>query len=351
MNRFVLALASLISLPLCAAPLAHLSVTPAQRAALGIQTAAPAPVDRYPTAALAARVVAARGMQWQLATPLAGQVRRVQPVGTVLAVGDVVAVIASAQLLELAAEQVEARNLLEQAIADRIRAVALYEDGSVARKERDQALRNERLAQARNAALRSRFQLLGIEPEQAASGELPITAPVAGRVSAVHALTGSRAEASMPVAEILNPDALELELQWPLSRGAVPVQGARFVTASGAVSQVIAEAPASASTRQSVLLRLGLVDTAPQLRPGQWLWVHPQIPTPALAVDRNAVIRNAGQAVVFTDTGDGFAVTAVTIEGEQAGTRYVRGEIPAGARVAVSGAIALKGLWLGHGGE
>lgn len=351
MNRYVLALASFLSLPLFAAPPASLTVTAAQRDALGIQVAEAVPADSYPTAALAAQVVAARDAQWQVTTPMAGQIRQVQPVGTSLAAGDIVAVVASAPLMQLGSDYVEAQNRVDEATAARVRAEALYADGSVAKKDRDQAVRDERMAIAQSEALQNRFRLLNIPPEQAISGELLIAAPFAGRVSAVRAVTGSSVDAAMPVVEIINPDALELEVHWPLSRGTVPMVGSQFNTADGVASRVIAEAPMSADGRQAVMLRLALVESAPQLRPGQWLWLHPQEQAPVVAVDRNAVIRNGAEAVVFTETVEGFAVTPVTVHGEDGGTRYVSGDIPPGTRVAISGVIALKGLWLGHGGE
>lgn len=351
MNRYLLLLVSVFSLPVLAEPLAHLPVSPAQRTALGIQLADVVPTDGYPTAALAARVVAAGEAHWQITTPLAGQVRQVQPVGTVLAAGDSVALVASASLMQLGSDYAEAQSQLEQATAAQVRMEALYQDGSTARKHYEQAQRDVRVAKARQAALQNRLDLLNIAPEEAVAGELRLTAPFAGRVSVRHAMTGSNVDAAMPLVEIINPQALELELHWPLGRGPVPGVGASFVTADAIHARVVAESPHSAQGRQSVLLRLGVIEGSAQLRPGQWLWLQPQPQAAAMAVPRNAVIRNAGQAVVFAETAEGFAVIPVRIHGENAGLRYVSGELAPGTRVAETGAIALKGLWLGHGGE
>ncbi len=351
MTRLFLALASLCSLSLLAAEPATLIVSPQQREALGIELAAVTPADSYPTSPVAAQVVAARDAQWQVTTPLAGQIVRVLPVGSPLRAGEPVAVVASAPLMQLGADYVEAQNQAEQAIAARKRAEALYEDGLVALKHREQAERDERQAIAQREALRNQLRLLGIQPEEALRGELPIAAPFAGRVSAVHVTTGSSVDAAMPVVEIINPQALELVVHWPLSRGEVPAVGARFANADGVLAHVLAQAPSSADGRQTVQLRLGLAAAAPQLRPGQWIWLNPQQQASVLGVNRNAVIRNAGQAVVFSETADGFAVIPVVVAGENGDMRFVSGEVPADARLAISGLVALKGMWLGHGGE
>lgn len=104
------------------------------------------------------------------------------------------------------ADLASARTNVSLAAAESTRAVALFAEGAIAQRDRDNALLAIQTARARHALAES----------QAASASdrlatATLRAPVSGIVSKRHAQAGDRVDFGKPVLEIVNTSVLELE--------------------------------------------------------------------------------------------------------------------------------------------
>jgi hypothetical protein len=104
------------------------------------------------------------------------------------------------------------------------------------------------------------------------------------------------------------------------------------------------------SADQGVLVRAELADGNTGLRPGQFVEVQLAGGSDGgLRVPAAALLRNAGKAYVFLKVADGFEPVAVEVLSSEGDAALLRGELPAGAEVVVSGTAAVKAAWLGGG--
>jgi len=248
--------------------------------------------------------------------------------GTVLIELDAPELVMQARSLAAAAEAAE---------SDVARQRDLFQQGITARRQLEE---REAAAVSARAAANSAQSLLG---------RARVTSPIAGGVQRVLVQPGERVSAGQPLVSVLNGGGLDL------LASAAPAQLARLgvgqparVTGEGGdaarSARVHAIAPGvdSLTGAGSVVIRIADAGTA--LRPGAAATARVTLPPlrNALIVPDSAVVLVGGALTVFVIGADSVArAHPVEVLGESGGRSAIRGEVPAGARVATSGAYGL----------
>ncbi|WP_149137715.1 efflux RND transporter periplasmic adaptor subunit [Cupriavidus campinensis] len=299
-----------------------------------------------------ARVIFTPDAQYVVAAPYAGMVQRVLvSVGQTVRAGQALAIFVSPQLYEASRALTEANSQARVAQQSLARDKALYDDGIIAasRWEATQARAAEAGAMAR--ARRAELASAGIT-FTGPGGEAQLMASRGGIVAEVNAIPGMRVDSATPLFKIVDPAALELDML--VGRDVpVPSAGERVtVPQRGASGTVIGVAPSGDGTA-GVRVRASLAKRG-DLRAGESVGVtltlrgtgssgasRVRVPAAALAYVQ-------GSPGVFVATDKGFRFQAVTVDSTDEASAVVRGNLPAGTRVAVSGIGALKGLLAGE---
>ncbi|SDD84802.1 RND family efflux transporter, MFP subunit [Cupriavidus sp. YR651] len=355
LKRFLMAGAWLASaaLPfeLSATELAALSLSAEQARALGVRVS-PIAASTDLEVGTHARVVFTPDAQYVVAAPYAGMVQRVLvSVGQTVRPGQALATFASPQLYEASRALTEANSQSHLAQQSLARDKSLYDDGIIAasRWQATQARAAEATAMAR--ARRAELASAGIT-FAGPGGEAQMIASRGGIVSEVSAVPGMRVDSASLLFRIVNPVALELDLL--VGRDVpVPSPGERVnVPQRGASGTVIGVAPSGDGTA-GVRVRASLVKRG-DLRAGESVGVtltlrrsngagafRVRVPAAALAYVQ-------GTPGLFVATDKGFRFQTVTVDSTDEASAVVRGNLPAGTRVAVAGIGALKGMLAGE---
>jgi hypothetical protein len=229
---------------------------------------------------------------------------------------------------------------------------ALYDDGIIAASRwqatQARAVEANAMAKARRAELAS----AGIA-FTGSGGDAQLVASRSGVVSEVNAVPGARVDAAAPLFRIVDPAALELDLL--VGRDVpVPAPGDRIEIAQrGAGGTVIGVAPSGDGTA-GVRVRASL-ERRGDLHAGESVNVTLKLRGSAGAggsglvrVPAAAVVYVHGVPGVFVATDKGLRFQDVAVASTDDAIAVVRATLPAGARVAVAGVGALKGLLAGE---
>lgn len=300
-----------------------------------------------------ARVVFKPDAQYVVSAPYAGMVPRVLvSVGQTVRAGQPLAGFLSPQLFETSRALVEANSQARLAQQSLARDKALYDDGIIAasRWQATQARAAEAnaMVRARKAELASTgIAFVGL------GGEAQLIASRGGVISEVNAVPGTRVEAAAPLFRIVDPEALELDLL--VGRDVpVPATGDGIEIAQrGAAGTVIGVAPSGDGTA-GMRVRASLQRRG-NLRAGESVNVTLKLRGAANAtasglvrVPVAALVYVHGVPGVFVATDKGFRFQEVAVASTDDATAVIRVNLSAGARVAVAGVGALKGLLAGE---
>lgn len=327
-----------------------LPLSPTQAQALGIRFALAENAAKI-EAGTTARVVLRPDAQYVVAAPYPGMVSQILvAIGQPVKKGQALASFASPQMFEASRALTEARSQAELAQLALRRDRQLHDDGIIAgsRWETTQAHAREASAMVRAREAEMAAAGVAVGPR----GEARMVAGRDGLVAEIHAVPGTRVEASAPLFRIVDPTALELDLlvgrDVPAIRGGERVE----VRQRGATGKVAGVVPSSDGTG-SVRVRATL-DQRGTLQAGENVGVtiqlgaaHDAQPGTRLRVPLGALAYVQGKAGVFVSVKDGVVWHAVTVEAADDAVATVRGAMPANARVAVAGLGALKGLLAG----
>lgn len=356
----------LILLPLAAqAADGVIRIGPEQIKAAAIATAPLAGLAADGGRRLPGQVVVPPAQTVAIGAPLGGSVRTVKAAhGETVKRGQVLARIEGPQLLELQREFIGARAQAEVAAEARRRDESLFADGIVSRSRLAVTQASDRLAQALLAEKRAALRLAGVA-ETAADGNglatgSDIRAPFDGVVLEAPVQPGQRVEATAVLFKLGRLDRLWIEMQATPAQVAGLAPGDRVSVPGCATAGSLALiSPHLNATTQSLLLRAEFAAPDGCLRPFQF--VHAQV-APAAAkpgsprawrVPSAAVVRHQGQTWLFAETAGGFQPVAVRVLDEAERTTLVEahdaGAPQAQSRIAVSGAAAIKAVWLGLG--
>ena len=334
---------------------APLLLQAAQMKNLGIELQVPGGAAQGGSA-VPARVIVPNAQMRVVAAPVAGLVEQllVAP-GSVVRKGQVLARLASPQALALQRDALQAGSqsaLLQQNLK---RDEQLFAEGLIA----ESRLQASRSAAAQADALASERRqgaaLAGLVPGKSGLS-LALTAPLDGVVLEQGAQTGQRVEEAALIYRIAQLSPLWLEIQVPLDVAA-SLQPGQSVTLSGSGvrGKLLSVGRAVDPASQSVLVRAEVSQGAEKLIPGQMVAVDLGRPGGGVGVPTSAVIRHAGESLVFVRTGGDaqsmqFEARPVKILQQGAGALVVDG-VKRDESIAVKGVSGLKAMLTGVGKE
>jgi cobalt-zinc-cadmium efflux system membrane fusion protein len=314
-------------------------------ASLGIRHADTRPATLQPLVVVPGRITAPLDARLSVTAPFAGTVLSVQVLeGASVNAGEALLVIASNEYLSAHARhtQAQADYWALKASVERLR--ILSEEGVVARA-RLQATEAE-AARAR-ADLEATARLLAqVKPVEGLHGAYSLVAPKDATVARLPVVPGDMLDALDGAVVLEDEGALWLEAELP----------ARFLTqvapgdavrleAYDVEGKIIAVGRVVDRQSRSVMVRAAL-DSHTTLRPGQSVQatVLSMAQAGTLSVPRVALVRLAGNEIVFLLADDGYHPIVVNVLSRGAEEAVIAGDVPEGAKVAVSGLTELKAL-------
>lgn len=333
---------------------ANIAISAAQIKALGVEVQKPVAVASSASAPWSARVIPAPDAEWVVATHREGVVLRIAvSEGQVVEAGTVLAEISSPEAPQLGAGLQAAESALRLARSEAERDRQLHAEGIIAARRLQGSEQAESRAKAELDALQTQLKLMGLSAQDARDGRLRVRAPASGTVLERRITVGQPVAASEVLFRIADTRKLWLELQVPVAAAArfSPGQVLQMDKAEARVRAIGSQA--SADT-QTVSVRSELISGTAQLRPGQWVTLQSAGQTAGAQnwqLPSAAISREGDQAYVFARRPEGFAAVAVTVLASDAQTATVSGALDADTLIAVNRSVALKGVWLGHGGE
>ncbi len=337
---------------------ARFAVADSQIQALGIQTAPLQNRADSVKASFPAQVVVPAKAEQVVSSPVAGLVAQllVQQNQTVRQGAPLVRIV-SPELgqLQLQLLQAASRATLARQAARRER--QLFDEGIIAQRrvQESQAALTEAdaaLNQAR-AALRLSGMPDATIARIAASGKpqdsITLAAMQAGIVTGIAVKPGQRVDAATALLHVAQTDSLWLDIQLPVSESASWPTGTKVeVPGRNITARILSASPTVSSGSQTLVLRAAIDGKTGQVRPGEFVTVELPVAATQDSWDAplSAVAHDGNQAYLFVRTADGFEARPVKVV-VSAGQRVrVQGSLKAGERIAVSGAVALKGAWL-----
>ena len=276
--------------------------------------------------------------------------------------GQAIAHLTSPDLLGLQRDYLQAltqKNLASKSLA---RDAELFKDGIIPQRR---YLETQSAHEEVSASLAQRKQTLrlagmsdgAINKMNSTSGMnsgITLTAPIDGQVLEQMVTTGQRVDMAMPLYKIAKLNPLWLEIHAPLEglpfvKIGMPVQVPKL-QANGKLIAVIRSVN---KADQTMHLRAEITQGTEKLSPGQI--VEAEISLGAqeqhFSVPKSALVRQGSDALVFVQTKNGFHPLKVKVIFEQGDEAVVDANFKGNERIAVSGIAAIKGTWLGLGGE
>ncbi|MEQ1599104.1 MAG: efflux RND transporter periplasmic adaptor subunit [Methylotenera sp.] len=276
--------------------------------------------------------------------------------------GQAIAHLTSPDLLGLQRDYLQAltqKNLSTKSLA---RDAELFKDGIIPQRR---YLETQSVHEEVSASLAQRKQALRLagmsdgainkmSPTSGMNSGITLTAPIDGQVLEQMVTTGQRVDMAMPLYKIAKLNPLWLEIHAPLEglpfvKIGMPVQVPKL-QANGKLIAVIRSVN---KADQTMHLRAEITQGTEKLSPGQI--VEAEISLGAqeqhFSVPKSALARQGTEALVFVQTKTGFRPLKVKVVFEQGDEAVVDASFKGNERIAVSGIAAIKGTWLGLGGE
>ncbi len=276
--------------------------------------------------------------------------------------GQAIAHLTSSDLLGLQRDYLQALTQKKLAAKSLTRDAELFKDGIIPQRR---YLETESAHEEVSASLAQRKQALRLagmsdaninkmNPSSGMNSGITITAPIDGQVLAQMVTTGQRVDMAMPLYRIAKLNPLWLEIHAPLEglpfvKLGMPVQVPKL-HASGKLIAVIRNVNRA---DQTMHLRAEITQGAEKLSPGQMVEAEISLGAQAehFSVPKTALARQGADALVFVQTKTGFRPLKVKVIFEQGDEAVVDAAFKGDERIAVSGISAIKGTWLGLGGE
>jgi len=285
--------------------------------------------------------------------------------GDVVAAGQPVAEVASAGLLALQREFVDAAASAELAEAQLRRDQGLYSDGIIAERRLQETNTAARAAASALDQAHQQLALAGVTSAQIdtlretrrLTTRLELRAPFAGAVVEQLNTLGAQVDSLEPVYRIANLATLWLEVHVPQERAARIAPGMRVVVAAGGRAldaEVTRVGQVVDAVSQTVLIRAEVENQGALLRAGQFLPARILTAAsgePVAVVPSAGVVRNEGVAAVFVRAGDDVAARHIDIVSEDGARTYIGAGLEADTEVAVAGVATLKSVWLADEAE
>jgi cobalt-zinc-cadmium efflux system membrane fusion protein len=292
---------------------------------------------------LTGRVEATPGARAAVAAPVSGAVLRVLVApGANVAVGAALAVIQSAEGASVRAEAVAAAADAEAARAALVREERLFKAGVTARQDWEAARAVAARSNAEAVAARAKVAASGAPGP---SGETVIRSPIRGVVTTLQAAPGGFVSQGGPIAEVADPNQVEVVFNAPAEAAAKLRVGAplKIIGPDGSEADaiIVGIAPMAQGATGAAVVRA---------RPSGGRFTPGAAVSAAVATEEGgypmapseAVQTVGGRSVVFIAEAGGFRAQPVTPGRSGAGFTQIVGGLKGGERVAGRGAFVLK---------
>lgn len=344
-----------------------ISLNPEQQSAYGIRLERPGRVSGSLTRRYPGTVAVPNQQLRVVVAPRAGNIEALLVAeGEPVSAGQVLATIASPELIDVQSNYLETLTRLDLAETEHERNQTLHKEGIIA--ERRLLASRAEVRELRTLAEQRRQMLVLSGMDDAAiatlvdgrrlSSSLAVRSPIGGVVLQQMATTGQSLPASAPLYRVAELSPLWVEIHVPVERlaGIAPGTGA-LLPGLGIEGRVITVGRKVHEEDQGVLVRAEVRDGAERLRPGQFIEV--QLRASASGADAGgwrvptaAVVRSGADTRVFVAGDGGFLALPVRLLAQEEQSAVVAADLGADDRLAVSGVAALKAAWLaGAAGE
>ena len=340
------------------------TVTAAQQRALGIVTAPPERAQVRDVGPLPARVIVPNSGRHVTAASVDASVAEVAvSTGNRVLEGQVLLSLAGPEVVRLQQALVVARQ--EESVAR----AKFKADQNLAREG---AITERRLMQSKTSAVSARSRVLAAESALAVAGVAPeviagllnaddiksrlsVVAPFDGLVAEQSVSPGERVAAGVALITIIRTDQLQLEIHTPVSQcGDEFSSRSVSVTGYSATGTIISVGCTLHDEDQGVLLRADLNDPYRELRAGQLVDVSINLAlegSQVWRIPRTGVTRHDGQLWLFELRDQEVRALPIDSIAQEHDAWLVRGNLHSNSIIATEGALALKAIWLGAGGE
>jgi membrane fusion protein, heavy metal efflux system len=276
--------------------------------------------------------------------------------------GEVLAEISSNELIGLQGEYLQAKTKLALAIQTTTRDKSLAEEGIIPNRRYMESKSAQEALQTEVMQKKQSLRLAGmtdatinrLSSSNSMQSKISIAAPMKGQVIAQYAKVGDRLDSGMPLYQIAQLNPLWLEMNIPIEDAAKIQKGLTVeIPNIGVSGQVIAILRSVDKATQTLQVRAEINQGADTLSLGQFVEVALSIKTQAssMQVPKSALIRNGQKSFVFKRIKNGFEVVPVIVLNEDDLYALIQGSLNASDEIAITGLAALKGHWLGLGGE
>lgn len=362
MNYFLLLNVVFVSL-IGSAQAADVVMSAAQQHALGVVVTPIGKNTVLSSRRFPAEIVVPVGQERVVSAPQSGLLDQLYiAAGQNVKKGQVIAHLTSPDLLGLQRDYLQALTQKRLAAKSLARDAELLKDGIIPQRR---YLETESMHEETSASLSQRKQALRLagmsdgainklSPTAGMSSGISISAPMDGQVLEQMVTTGQRVDMAMPLYRIAKLNPLWLEIHAPLEglpfvKGGMPVNVPKL-QASGKLIAVIRSVN---KADQTLHLRAEITKGAEKLSPGQFVEAEISLggQSQHFSVPKSALARQGAEAVVFVQTKAGFKPLKVKVISEQGDEAIVDAVFNGTEKVAVTGISAIKGAWLGLGGE
>ena len=276
--------------------------------------------------------------------------------------GQVIAHVSSPEILGLQKDYLFALTQKKLATKSLARDAELFKDGIIPQRRYLETESTHAEASASFEQSKQALRLAGmgevainkISPSAGMNSGISLTAPIEGQVLEQLVTTGQRVDMATPLYRIAKLNPLWLEIHAPLEglpfvKIGMPVQIPKL-QASGKLIAVIRNVN---KADQTLHLRAEITQGTDKLSPGQMVEAEISLGAQAqhFSVPKSALARQGTEALVFVQTKTGFRPVTVKVISEQGDEAVVDAAFKGDEKIAVSGISAIKGTWLGLGGE
>ena len=336
----------------------ELTVSAEERALLGIETQTLATHEQRRTGELTLRTAFAPDGQWLIKTPFSGTLHHVfVQEGDRVEAGDALITINSSEVVEMQGDFLQAQANLTLQESTWLREKKLNEAGSLSSKRWQETRFAYDMSRAAVAGLTAQLELAGFSDTEreklsrnmVISPEFTLHAPAAAVVIEQPAILGDHLDGSELLIRLGQPGNLVLE--GVLSRSAAEhlQQGTRLQHQDSQTEAILVFV-SSVIDPASQTVHVRAIPIGPSgLNPGQLTRWSLLSRDALMIIPSNAVVRLAGEDIVYVTTATGFTPRKVGVRSTGSGWLVIEG-LEAGEQIAVSGTAALKGMSGGMGG-
>ncbi|TFW70638.1 efflux RND transporter periplasmic adaptor subunit [Methylotenera oryzisoli] len=335
----------------------------AQQKSLGVVVAPISKNTLLSSRRFPAEIVIPVGQERVVSAPQSGLLDQMHvAAGQTVKKGQVMAHLISPDLLGLQRDYLQALTQKKLAAKALARDTELLKDGIIAQRRyletesaHDEASAN--LAQRKQALKLSGVSdgvIAKLSPSAGMASGLSLLAPISGQVLEQMATTGQRVDMATPLYRIAKLSPLWLEIHAPLEGLPFVKEGMQVqVPKLQASGHLIAVIRSVNKADQTLHLRAEITKGAEKLSPGQFVEAEINLGDQSkhFSVPKSALARQGSNAVVFVQTQTGFRPSKVTVISEQGDEAVVDASFIGAEKIAVTGISAIKGTWLGLGGE